>query len=175
MKVIFLDIDGVLNSQRSFAALQHREKRFKTSSKDNTLQYFYKITMMTLDKVAVGLINRVVSETDAKIVLSSTHRKHFNNPATGEYCMADIQIYLKALGIKGEVIGCTPITNKGFRGEEIKMWLGEHPEVTKYAIIDDDSDMLEEQHDFFVHTDGADGISFADYRMLVKILEKKSD
>jgi hypothetical protein len=31
------------------------------------------------------------------------------------------------------------------RGEEIKAWLHQHPEVTRYAIVDDDSDMLPEQ------------------------------
>ncbi len=31
------------------------------------------------------------------------------------------------------------------RGHEIQAWLMEHPEVTKYAILDDDTEMLEHQ------------------------------
>ena len=32
-----------------------------------------------------------------------------------------------------------------WRGHEIQLWLDEHPEVRRYAILDDDDDMLEHQ------------------------------
>lgn len=177
MKILFLDIDGVLNSQRSFAAFQHREKRNLPSAKDSQLAYFYKITTRTLDKVAVGLVNRVVKETGAKVVLTSTHRKHFlkRDGVHEEFCILDIQIYLKALGLKIDMIDATPVTARGHRGTEIKQWLDSRKDVEAYAIIDDDSDMLQEQLPFFVKTPGSDGMSFENYRDLRKILTGEKD
>ena len=36
--------------------------------------------------------------------------------------------------------------------KEIDKWLSEHPEVDKYVILDDDTDMLPKQISFFVKT-----------------------
>ncbi len=55
MRVIFLDIDGVLNSHRTAAA--YREP-----------------LMRKLDPVSVKLLHRIVSKADAKLVISSTWR-----------------------------------------------------------------------------------------------------
>jgi hypothetical protein len=61
--------------------------------------------------------------------------------------------------LPGEVIGITPnlTYGRGFsdhtpRGVEIQQWLDEHPDVTNYVILDDDSDMLEHQMKNFVVT-----------------------
>ena len=43
------------------------------------------------------------------------------------------------------------------RGDEIAEWLSRHPEVTEYAIVDDDDDMRPEQMTRFVQTDFANG------------------
>src|SRR3546814_6841131 len=45
------------------------------------------------------------------------------------------------------------------RGGEIAEWLSRHPEVSVYAIVDDDSDMLPEQRHAFVQTRFEDGIA----------------
>lgn len=45
------------------------------------------------------------------------------------------------------------------RGLEIADWLRSHPEVVDYRILDDDSDMLEEQTSRFIQTHCHDGIS----------------
>jgi hypothetical protein len=38
------------------------------------------------------------------------------------------------------------------RGKEIKAWLEAHPDVTRYAIVDDDNDMLPEQQEHYFKT-----------------------
>lgn len=53
------------------------------------------------------------------------------------------------------------MSQRVFRGDEIKKWLGRH-DVEKYIILDDDSDMLEEQLPFFINTDTHNGIRFED-------------
>lgn len=39
----------------------------------------------------------------------------------------------------------TPRDGNGYRGEEVNRWLALHPEVTRYAIIDDASDFYDDQ------------------------------
>ena len=56
--------------------------------------------------------------------------------------------------LPGEVIDITT-NNPKFdfhRGKEIDLYLSEHPKVSKYVIIDDDTDMMEYQMPFFVRT-----------------------
>lgn len=134
MKVVFLDIDGVLNCHRTaiaFGGIPHTTARNGRAA---------------LDEVAIRLIGGIVRTAGAKVVLSSTWRKH-----------ADWEDYGPALDLP--IIDRTPSCS-GFRGEEIAKWLLEHPEVESYAIIDDDSDMLPEQKSFFVHTSGLDGFTW---------------
>lgn len=150
MKVCFLDIDGCLNSMRScyayggFGSLRTSFMTFDESK---------------LDPVAVKLVQRLVEETDAKIVISSSWR------------------ILAKGGIKDfdflelPIIDFTPdIPGRRIRGDEIKKWLDEHPEVESYVILDDDSDMLEEQVDNFVHTDADIGLDWEDYCKAYEIL-----
>ncbi|MCG3177340.1 MAG: hypothetical protein MOGMAGMI_02312 [Candidatus Omnitrophica bacterium] len=155
MKVLFLDIDGVLNSKRSAVAFN----KFPWDVKPEDIPLF--------DLVAVALIRKVCKETHAKIVLSSTWRHTVGWERVGQ-----------ALDLP--IIDATPTKINGKRGHEIEMWLERqctrHPELQTtgitYAIVDDDSDMLEAQRPFFVQTDGENGLTLANYDALVKILGK---
>lgn len=115
-KIIFLDNDGVINTNK-------------------TLEQG-----VTIDPVRVELVKRICAETGAKIVSSSSWRA---NPQAIEY--------LKSLGLP--IVDITVISPRDLvpRGREIQMWLDEHPEVKKYAIIDDDIDMLRTQTHCFFH------------------------
>lgn len=129
MKVIFLDIDGVLNVMHrehdEFGAIFH--------------QHF-------VDNLA-----RVIKETDAKIIISSSWRHG------GLQRMIDMW---KFRNLPGEVIGITPdlwgeIEGEDFyeklqRGHEIQAVLDRMPDITSYVIFDDDDDMLPSQKGNFV-------------------------
>ena len=144
MKVVFLDIDGVLNSHRTavaFGGIPHTTARNGRAG---------------LDEVAIRLIGGIVRASGAKVVLSSTWRKH--NDWLG---------YGPALDLP--IIDRTP-SLCGNRGTEIAHWLAERAEVECYAIIDDDSDMLKEQLPYFVHTNGFDGFSWANAQKLAELL-----
>jgi hypothetical protein len=56
------------------------------------------------------------------------------------------------------------------RGEEIKEWLGRHPEVTRYAIIDDWDDFLPAQMPHLIHTDASKALTPFDLWRLDGIL-----
>lgn len=144
MKVVFLDIDGVLNSHRTCIAFNG---------------YPHDLTAADLgmfDLVALGLIRNIVETARAKIVLSSSWRLTHHWAAVGT-----------ALDLP--IIDETPRLT-GPRGAEIAWWLGRHPEVETFAIIDDDADMLDGQLSCFVHTSGFDGFTWANAERLSSIL-----
>lgn len=126
----------------------------------------------------IKIINDICDKTDAKIVVSSSWR-------TG--CIGNVSAFherLKQYFIKhnyldnfkdtfdkfiNNIVGTTECTC-GLRGDEIKLYMNEHPEVENYVIIDDDSDMCDDQLCNFVQTDTCDGITERDAKLCVDIL-----
>lgn len=147
-KVLFLDIDGVLNSQSSAMALGGYPHSFDGYD------------LKRFDWVSVGLIRLLCGETKTSIVLSSSWR----------ILHSVIEV---ANGLDLPVIDKTPVLS-GYRGTEIQDWLDRHPEVLHYAIVDDDSDMLSKQKKCFVKTNPLDGLQFKHYKRLKEILNDPS-
>lgn len=152
MKVIFLDIDGVLNSHRTCMAF----KGFPAPS-DNPKRGWDK-----LDPIAIKLLQRVCERSNAVCVLSSTWRLGVDRK-----WLDKLQKYLG--------VSIIDKTREAYdkRGYQIKDWLDSHPEVTHYAILDDDSDMLEDQMGNFVKTTHEDGLSYQNHVDLIEILDGK--
>ena len=148
-KILFLDIDGVINSQRTCIAFNGYPHNFCA------------VDMAKFDHVAIALIRKLCHIAGCNVVLSSSWRYTFRVDATGE-----------ALDLP--MIGATP-KSKGFdtRGEEIDYWLKEHPDVTHYAIVDDCEKMLPHQDQFYVQTDPDIGLTLADYKRLLSILTRE--
>lgn len=136
-KVIFLDIDGVLNSHIFF-----RENLSTGSSAGDE----------KIDPKAVEQLNRITDATGAKLVISSSWRILFRDR---EQKLFDL---LKRHGVTGEFIGTTPL-NGVRRGFEIQDWLDTNKDmnVSKFIIIDDDSDM-EHLMDHLIKTSMTDGL-----------------
>jgi hypothetical protein len=143
VRVLFLDIDGVLNSHRSVVALNG----YPHSVTDAHLPKF--------DMIAVSLVRGLCEAAGIQIVLSSSWR---NDPDWHEIG--------PALGLP--IIDRTP-SLLGPRGKEIAAWLENRPEVLHYAIVDDDSDMLPEQRPFFVKTQHEDGLTWGPFARLCEI------
>ena len=131
MKVIFVDCDGVLNKASDFETYM-----------DGTDNYF------RLNRKLVDRLLKIVKDTDAKLVLSTSWRKLHGSIE-----------FLNKCGL--EFIDQTVnFSDKGSkRGFEIQDWLDAHPEVTVYAILDDDSDMLLSQRENFFQTEFEYGLS----------------
>lgn len=126
MKVLFLDIDGVVNCATT-------SQRF-----DHTIG---------IDPFMALLVWRIVENTDAKIVLSSSWRYYPDSMKEVEKrVMPFIDTTPRSQGLTS-------------RGHEIRQWLQAHPEVEKYAILDDNSDMLEEQMPNFFKTTWDTGLT----------------
>ena len=176
MKVLFLDIDGVLNSENWFAYRIYCVK----NNMVNILMNFvdtddrnikHKLTM--LDDRAITNLNRIIEETGCKVVLSSSWRSSIESENIFT------QNLLKLKGFKYEFYDVTPrLWFNDFssrRGEEINLWLDKESEkhnIESFVILDDDSDMLPEQMNNFIHVDGQVGLTDRDVLTAIKILNK---
>lgn len=132
MKVLFLDIDGVVNCART----TQRHRGF-----------------IGIDPYMAFLVGKIQLDTDCKVVLSSTWR-------VGKDSRDEVRQQVV------DFIDVTPSSwydkeanHHSTRGEEIQKWLDVHPEVTKYAILDDDSSMLENQLPNYFQTYWTKGIT----------------
>lgn len=123
-RVLFLDIDGVLNSAEWFA---------KTKDVRSGLSRIDELQEM-LDPRAVALLNDLLARTGATVVLSSSWRI--------AYGIGFIQRALMARGFAGRLRDKTPSIGSP-RGREIQAWLDRRQEpVESFVILDDGSDML---------------------------------
>jgi hypothetical protein len=152
VKVIFLDIDGVLCTARSHLAATTR------------------FHMRHLDPVGTRLVGRLCDEFDAKIVLSSTWRKEFDQDA-----MTVILLQAGLSDVPWHQCWKTPTLygDENTRGKEIAEWHRNNQGVTDYVILDDDSDMNADQVDHFVQTDSYDGLSYLQWERARSILGAK--
>lgn len=126
IKVLFLDIDGVVNRRENFNPANGR-------------------SLYPIDRYCAFLVGKIKLDTGCEVVLSSSWRHH---PDGVEAVEKDVV----------PIIDITP-TLRGIRGTEIQKWLDEHPEVERYAILDDDSDMLVSQAPNFFKTTFEDGLT----------------
>ena len=125
MKIIFLDIDGVLNvipqGRDEFGSLFH--KHFE----DN--------------------LKFIIEKTNAKIVISSTWRM------SGLDVMQEMWNKRNLAGEIIDVTPMlSQVYDRVKRGHEIDFWIKDNPQISNYVIIDDDNDMLEIQKNNFVRT-----------------------
>ena len=184
MKVIFLDIDGVLNCENAYRSGECKYKEWVNhrGEKDHHQSFC---------SWSKELLNKLIDETDAKIVISSTWR------SSGIEFMKSVWQHE---GMHGEIIGLTP----NFRGDvdgytiprgcEIEKWLKDNgfshinwdkdtqqeyinkTGIENYIIIDDDGDMLYGQRHHFVHVlpspRNKDGFNQHYYEIAKAMLEK---
>jgi hypothetical protein len=110
MKVIFLDIDGVLNCETT----------------RNPRKFPY-----VADSKLLGRLRRLLDRTGAKVVLSSTWR-------------CDPVGLLAVKYWRVPFIDVCPDRPRSPRRNEILGWLSKHPRVTRFVVIDDEDDELDD-------------------------------
>lgn len=173
-KIIFLDVDGVINIP----------------------------PYMTFDQECLSNLKVLLEKTEAKIVISSSWRTG-NLELTKQEFPKWMRKYIVGETIRGyhETIKGSSLPIE--RGNEIKHWVDRnlvypwhaHGELTDeyrdkssnketsylmtwnipnidftYVIIDDDDDMLYQQKDYFVHTNYKNGFTKKDLNKALKIL-----
>lgn len=115
MKVIFLDFDGVLNSERYFHAHGYEG--------------------LMLDPACLERLKLLVGITDAKIVLSTSWREHWEKEKSN--CSAiglEMNEIFKKYGLK--IFDKTPFSGID-RESDIEEWLKRHPKTSNFVVLDD--------------------------------------
>ncbi len=133
MRIIFLDIDGVLNSSVHHAMNPNCYAHLSDPKSE-------------ISAYAVNLLKLLVAKSNAKIVICSTWRK---DEVFIEQCHSDSEIIAKFNDLFAQfgwdsspVIGITPILS-GFRGQEIATYLDNSDHfITDYVVLDDSIDYI---------------------------------
>lgn len=116
MKIIFLDFDGVLNTQ--------------------DYRYVHGDSEAGIDKTRLYLIKKLVDNTGAKIVLITSLREYWDkNPAKCDFYGEIINRVFAEYGL--EVYDKTPVSDSGKREDDILDWIVNNPGIKNYVAIDD--------------------------------------
>jgi len=170
--IIFLDVDGVLNCQLFYT------ERYKHLTQYNGIP-FYKTVKKYLRKLLkakelskmdyykgemcpmrMDMLNGLCERTNSAVVLSASMRSGWT--------IEELQEIFNYCGATFTIIGKTGHCKERIRGVEIIEWLREYcmkwfgvhdHEFSRYAIIDDDSDMLLWQQYNFFPTDNYSGLT----------------
>ena len=172
-KYVFIDFDGVLNTERHHSEL--------ISSGQKCFDRYGPL----FDPVAVGNLKRIVDETDAEIVIISSWKLE------GVDRMMSLW---KARKMPGVLAGCTPdcisgmdllnvnledsaaFANLAGKDNEVKQWLRENApkkaDGYRYVILDDVPDFLPEQMENYIQISPAVGITAEYAEKAIDILNK---
>ena len=137
-RIIFLDIDGVLNSQEKLIEVYN-----KTHKPHSGYNYPF-------DEKCLSILKEIVLLTDSYIVITSSWRKDEEGRDT-------ILNKLREYDLDNRLLGYTPILGTN-RGKEIKAYLNSINMPVEYIIIDDDSDM-DELIDYLIKTNIRNGLT----------------
>jgi hypothetical protein len=160
MKAIFLDNDGVICLDNNWGGRSRKWKEYLKTNPENHLLIMapVKYRFDDFDKKAVKILNEILTETGAEIIVSSDWRLHATLEELGDY--------YEAQGISKRPIGMTrtyveirkdmpegvEIANQFYEGTfpysraeeyeqarhlEILQYLKDTPEITHWVAIDD--------------------------------------
>ena len=148
--IIFLDFDGVLNTEEYQALLAVEGK----PGKDAWGPLFA--------SRAAGYLHKIVVATDARIVISSSWRYIHR--------LGSLRMMWNVRELPDEIYDVIPAGASYIsRGEEIDYYLKTHS-VENYVIIDDLDDFTKSQHSHLVETNPIVGITEKDAKKAIEIL-----
>ena len=149
MKVIFLDHDGVICLSNNWGG---RSKKWEKYLRDNPdlkgssfSQRPWNVRFDNFDPKAVKVLNKILEDTGAEIVVSSDWKLHATLEELG-LVYEDQGIIKKPIDVTPNMKDFDPecaglFSWKGWleqaRAIEIQKWLEDHPEVTHWVSVDD--------------------------------------
>jgi hypothetical protein len=154
MRIIFLDIDGVLNSENEP----------------------YEGKLWRLSESAILRVNTIIERTDARIVLTSDWRRYHGLQRCAEV--------LRAHGLSAEIVDATPnlenrrtVHEEDFdptayferlRRSEIEAWMKSH-DIQTFVVIDDLA-VFERDHPNMILTNATTGLTAEDAARAIAVL-----
>ena len=153
-KYIFLDFDGVINTQND-----------------------------KFDKNTIANLRRLLERTDAKVVISSTWRLQSMENIQQLWLEYHLPGEVIGLTPSCNSINFSDIDGQkewqglhGCKGLEIAEWLRLNAkESYQYIILDDEEDFLFSQREHLVKVEGSKGLDKADVRVAIQILNTKEN
>ena len=149
-KVIFLDHDGVICLSNNWGGRSKKWAKYRSANPDSSNEKKHapvSVRFDDFDKKAVKVLNEILEETGAEIVISSDWKLHATLEELGEY-YEEQGIIKKPIALTPNLGKCTWYNDiiwmwsprwelEMTRVIEIKQYLHDHPEVTHWVSIDD--------------------------------------
>ncbi len=148
MKVIFLDNDGVICLSNNWGGRSKKWTKYRSKNPE-TSKYVddapVEVRFDDFDKKSIKVLNEILEETGAEIVVSSDWRCHANLEELGEYFLSQ-GILKKPVGVTKLLGQCNQPENYPWlrkwdveqsRSLEILQYLFDHPEVSQWVAVDD--------------------------------------
>lgn len=170
-RVLFLDIDGVLNSFRTVTLHEGVIANTSSCKKKMLLPHNDNDDIALFDRLAVDFVFNFCRKYDYRIVMSTSWRYSFS---LNDFIVMFSEHY-GVVDAETLIVGATPKGRSDLktRGDEIAEWLALNPEVVEYIILDDSSDFLDEQKPFFVQTCIRDGLTFRNMNRMIALTGNK--
>ena len=148
MKALFLDNDGVICLSNNWGGRSKKWAKYRSKNPE-TSRYIddapVEIRFDDFDKKSIKVLNEILEETGAEIVVSSDWRCHATLEELGEYFLSQ-GILKKPIGVTKLLGQCDQPENYKWshkwdleqsRSLEILQYLFDHPEVTQWVAVDD--------------------------------------
>jgi hypothetical protein len=150
MKVIFLDHDGVICLSTEWGGRFKKQKEVGRKMSESVRSLPVESRFDNFNKKAIGVLNEILEQTGAEIVVSSDWKRWANVEEMGEYYESQ-GINRKPKDLTPNLGECTRYITEypaGFiwsraweleqtRCIEIKQYLFDHPEITHWVAVDD--------------------------------------
>jgi hypothetical protein len=148
MKVIFLDNDGVICLSHNWGGRSKKWAKYRSANPETSKLLNVapvNVRFDDFDKKAIKILNEILEETGAEIVVSSDWRYHATLEELGDYYLSQ-GISKKPIGITKRLGECDQPENfiwsrqwdlEQSRSLEILQYLRDNPEVTEWVAVDD--------------------------------------
>jgi len=150
MKIIFLDNDGVICLSRNWGTRSKKWAKYRSTNPDSSSDKTdapVSVRFDDFDEKSIKILNEILTETGAEIVVSSDWRTWANVEEMGEYYESQ-GIAKKPIAFTPNLGDCTWYTEDAWvwspkwdlemsRVIEIKQYLHDHPEITHWVAVDD--------------------------------------
>ena len=164
MKVIFLDNDGVICLANNWGSRFKKTRAYSNPNPGGERTIPVEFRFDNFDTTAIKVLNEILKETGAEIVVSSDWRHHATLEELGEYYLsqgimkAPISVTHNTEDINAELwkILRHRADIELERSIEITDWLNKHPEVTNWVAVDDLNMSVKYLSGLFTHKDGLD-------------------
>lgn len=152
MKVIFLDHDGVICLSNNWGGRSKKWAKYRSANPETSTDKMDAPVFVRFDDFdgkAVQILNKILEETGAEIVVSSDWKGWANVEEMGEYYESQ-GIIKKPIALTRNLADCTWENEEKeswfwnprwdlemTRVVEIRQYLHDHPEITHWVAIDD--------------------------------------